>query len=203
MTLRFYSLGLLLLAGCSTIDERGDSQLMQTGKNYPAYGGNKANNRYSPLTQITADNVNNLEVVWTYFANDTIKYPSRREIQCQPIVVDGVLYGTSSELNLFALNAATGEQLWKFEPNSEKLHSNRGVMYWEEGEDKRILYTAGSFLYAVNAVTGQLITTFGNNGKTDLHDGLYTESLGHETKDLHVTSTSPGVIYKNTVIMGS
>ncbi len=201
MILRLIPLALLLFAGCNVFKE--DNISIQTGKDYPAYGGNNANNRYSPLTQINADNVKDLEVVWTYFANDTIKHPSRREIQCQPIVVDGVLYGTSAELNLFALNAATGEQLWKFEPNSEKLHSNRGVMYWEDGNDKRILYSAGSFLYAVNAITGQLITTFGDQGKTDLHDGLSTESLGHEVKDLHVTSTSPGVIYKNTVVMGS
>ncbi len=199
MTLRLLAIGLLVLTSCSTYDQKDDT--LQTGKDYPAYGGNNTNNRYSPLAQINADNVKDLEVTWTYFANDTIKYPSRREIQCQPIVVDGVLYGTSSELNLFALNAATGKQLWKFEPNSAKIHSNRGVMYWEDGEDKRILYTAGSFLYAVNAATGQLITSFGDQGKTDLHEGL--EGVGHEVKDLHVTSTSPGVIYKNTVVMGS
>ncbi len=203
MTLRLVTVGLLVLTSCTITDTEKESSLMETGKDYPAYGGNKANNRYSPLTQITADNVNDLEVAWTYFANDTIKYPSRREIQCQPIVVDGILYGTSSELNLFALNAATGEQLWKFEPNSAKVHSNRGVMYWEDGDDKRILYSAGSFLYAVNAVTGQLITTFGDQGKTDLHEGLMDTDLGHDVKDLNVTATSPGVIYKNTVVMGS
>lgn len=201
MTLRLFTVGIFILTSCATENQK--DELFQTGKDYPTYGGNNANNRYSPLTQINTDNVKDLEVVWTYFANDTIKFPSRREIQCQPIVVDGVLYGTSAELNLFALNAATGEQLWKFEPNSDKLHSNRGVMYWKDGNDKRILYSAGSHLYAVNAVTGQPITTFGENGKTDLHDGLATESLGHEVKDLHVTSTSPGVIYKNTVVMGS
>jgi len=200
MTFRLLSLSLLLLVSCTNVVRKDET--LQTGKDYPAYGGNKANNRYSPLTQINAENVNDLEVAWMYFANDTINYPSRREIQCQPIVVDGVLYGTSSELNLFALNAATGEQLWKFEPNSARLHSNRGVMYWEAGEDKRILYSTGSFLYAVNAKTGQLISTFGDNGKTDLHEGLVGD-FGHEVKDLNVTATSPGVIYKNTVIMGS
>jgi quinoprotein glucose dehydrogenase len=201
MILRLLPLSLVVIIGC-TNSLKEDKSILQTGEDYPAYGGNKANNRYSPLTQINADNVNDLEVVWMYFANDTIKYPSRREIQCQPIVVDGVMYGTSSELNLFALNAATGEQLWKFEPNSARIHANRGVMYWEAGEDKRILYTAGSFLYAVNAVNGQLITTFGENGKTDLHEGLDGD-FGHDIKELNVSATSPGVIYKNTVIMGS
>lgn len=201
MTWRILPLALLLFVRC-TGDVKETDVSMETGKDYPAYGGNKANNRYSPLTQINSENVKDLQVVWTYFANDTIKFPARREIQCQPIVVNGILYGTSSELNLFALDAATGKPLWKFEPNSAKLHANRGVMYWESGEDKRILYTAGSFLYAVNASTGQLITTFGDNGKTDLHEGL-DGNIGHEVKDLNVTATSPGVIYKNTVVMGS
>ena len=202
MTLRLFPFALLIFASCSTADWSSNSSNMETGKNFPAYGGNKANNRYSPLTQINAENVNDLKVAWIYFANDTTKTSSRREIQCQPIVVDGVLYGTSAGLNLFALNAASGEQLWKFEPDIQKLHNNRGVMYWENGDDKRIFYTAGSFLYAVNALTGQLITTFGDNGKADLHEGL-TGDFGHEIKDLSVTATSPGVIFKNTLIMGS
>jgi len=202
MTFRLVPIAILLFTSCSTADWSSDTSAMETGKNFPVYGGNKANNRYSPLTQINADNVNDLQVVWMYYANDSTKTTSKREIQCQPIVVDGVLYGTAADLNLFALNAATGEQLWKFEPETQKLHNNRGVMYWEEGDDKRIFYTVGSFLYAVNASTGKLITTFGDNGKADLHEGI-TGDFGHEIKDLTVTATSPGVIFKNTLIMGS
>jgi quinoprotein glucose dehydrogenase len=200
-------LGWLVFEGCNTTDSSEGKTSMQTGKDYPVYGGNKANNRYSPLTQINTENVKDLEVAWTYFANNKPDSGDKnssnpREIQCQPIVVNGILYGTSAELNLFALNAGTGEQLWKFEPHSEKLHPSRGVMYWENGDDKRILYTAGSYLYAVNALTGELITTFGAYGKTDLHGGL-GDNLDHDVKGLSVTATSPGVIYKNTVVMGS
>ncbi|MEZ4773581.1 MAG: PQQ-binding-like beta-propeller repeat protein [Bacteroidia bacterium] len=192
---------LLVCMGCNNPAEYSGG----TGRDYPAYGGNKANNRYSPLTQITADNVGNLDVAWTYFAKDSSKAASRgREIQCQPIVVNGVLYGTSAELNLFALHAGTGEELWKFEPDQEglRLHSSRGVMYWEEGENKRIFYTAGAFLYAVDALTGQRIPSFGENGKTDLHAGL-AAGLDHEVTNLTVAATSPGVIYKNTLVIGS
>lgn len=196
----------LLLAACKS----GTHDIMQTGKNYPAYGGNKAGNRYSPLTQINVDNVKNLQVAWTYFANEKLdtanNKPTRtRETQCQPIVVNGILYGTSAELNLFALKAATGEQLWKFQPtrDKQKFNSNRGVVYWEDGDDKRILYSAGALLYAVNALTGKPVTTFGEAGKVDLHEGLSTPGLGHDVSVLSVTSTSPGVVYKNTIIMGS
>ena len=207
--LKLLIIGLIVFGSCKNADQNKATVSMETGKDYPAYGGNKANNRYSPLTQVNIENVKDLQVAWTYFANDkpdkNDKNPPRaREIQCQPIVVNGILYGTSAELNLFALKAATGEQVWKFEPNKDKqqFNTNRGVMYWENADDKRILYTAGSFLYAVDALTGKSITSFGNNGKVDLHEGL-GGNLGHDVKNLGVTATSPGVIYKNTVVMGS
>ncbi|HEX5170183.1 MAG TPA: PQQ-binding-like beta-propeller repeat protein [Cyclobacteriaceae bacterium] len=200
-------IGCLVFGRCSTDERNKDAISFQTGKDYPAYGGNKANNRYSPLTQINAQNVSSLRVAWMYFANNkpdsaNLGAFNAREIQCQPIVVNGILYGTSAELNLFALNGGTGEQLWKFEPHAERLHPNRGVMYWESGGYKRILYTAGSFLYAIDALTGKPVTTFGDNGRTDLHAGL-ADNLDHDVSTLSVTATSPGVIYKNTVVMGS
>ena len=202
MTGRFCTIACLIFASCSTT-ERDDATSMETGKDYPVYGGNKAGNRYSPLAQINAENVGSLKVAWTYFANDSASNQSKpREIQCQPIVVDGILYGTSSELSLFALDAATGEVRWRFEPEKEKLHNNRGVMYWEDGKDKRILYTAGYYLYAVDALTGKLIPGFGTNGRTDLHEGV-GDNLDHDVKKLTVTATSPGVIYKNTLVIGS
>lgn len=205
----FLATALLALASCKNADSDRSQTLMQTGKDYPVYGGNKAGNRYSPLKQINAENVKNLQVAWTYFANNkpdtSNKNPARpREIQCQPIVVDGILYGTSSELNLFALKAGTGEQVWKFEPfkDKQKFNSNRGVMYWEDGNDKRILYSAGAFLYALNASTGEPVTSFGANGRVDLHEGLNT-NMDHDVTTLSVTATTPGVIYKNTLVIGS
>jgi quinoprotein glucose dehydrogenase len=202
-------LTLLFIESCKNTDHTTSTLSFQTGKDYPAYGGNKEGNRYSPLTQINQDNVKNLEIAWTYFANnpqDTSngKAPIAREIQCQPIVVNGILYGISAELNLFALNAASGIELWKFVPDQADLrpHANRGVMYWENSDDRRILYTAGSFLYAINAKDGKVIASFGNEGKVDLHEGL-AEGVGHRVDDLRVVSTSPGVIFKNTLVIGS
>jgi len=177
-------------------------------EDWPNYGGNKAGNRYSPLDQINTDNVRDLQVAWMYDASEKTD-PSNtgrqrnRAIQCQPIVVHGVLYGTTPELKLFALKAGTGEQLWKFEPNkNDKLNSNRGVVYWEDKNDKRILYTVGSGLYAVNAETGQIITSFGQQGRVDIHEGLST-NMDHDVNVLSVNATSPGIVYKNTFILGS
>lgn len=191
----------LFLTGCGEKES-----LYSTGKNWPAYGGNHAGNRYSPLTQITLENVNQLKVAWMYKARepmDTTK-PGQtrvREIQCQPIIIDGVLYGTTPLLQAFAVNAATGEELWRFVPDIEGFR-NRGVMYWQQGEDKRILYTVEANLYCLNAKTGELIQTFGTEGMVDLREGL-SEGLDTDLSKSRVRATSPGVIYKNTLIIGS
>ncbi|GAB3699021.1 hypothetical protein GCM10027592_24640 [Spirosoma flavus] len=179
---------------------------LSTGKDWPNYGGNKAGNRYSPLTQINTQNVTNLQVTWMYDASEKPDANGRRRdraIQCQPIVVDGILYGTTPDLNLFALKAGTGEQIWKFEPSrNDRRNSNRGVVYWQSGSDKRILYTVGASLYAINAATGESISSFGTNGKADLHEGLQT-GLDHDVSKLSVNATSPGIVYRNTFIIGS
>ena len=172
---------------------------METGEDWPVYGGNKAGNRYSPLKEINIENVNSLKVAWMYNAAVT----KAGDIQCQPIVVKGVLYGTTPDLNVFALNAATGEQLWKFAPDpQDRPNHNRGVTYWENGDDKRILFTVSSKLYAINAGTGEIIKSFGDNGKADLYDGLQT-GMDYDVTKGSISATSPGIVYKNTFIIGS
>lgn len=197
----FGLLGVCILQACST----GSDSAFTTWR---VTGGSKANTRYSTLDQIDTTNVSQLSVAWVYASNDHDTV-NNSQIQCNPIVVDGVLYGTSPQLKLIALDAATGSEKWKFDPREESksgmrsfvrfiLNNNRGVTYWEDKEDKRILYTAGSNLFAVNAANGQLILSFGDSGKVDLHEGL-----GRDVKDLYVASTSPGIIYKDLFIIGS
>src|SRR3984957_12314495 len=117
------------------------------------------------------------------------------------------MYATSTRLKLIAVYAATGKEKWVFNPqdsNQNKstsdfiLNNNRGVTYWEDGNNKRIFYTAGSALYAIDADSGKIISSFGNNGRIDLHDGF-----GRDVKDLYVASTSPGIIYRDLLIMGT
>ncbi|RDC64356.1 outer membrane protein assembly factor BamB family protein [Adhaeribacter pallidiroseus] len=204
------ALGLLVLGSCLN-PNREKSQAVSNIKNldYPVYGGNKAGNRYSPLNQINLDNVKNLQVAWMYDTSEkpdpsSTKPQRPKAIQCQPIVVNGILYGTTAELKLFALKAGTGEKLWIFEPqkDEQKFNTSRGVVYWESGADKRILYSVGSKLYAINALTGTNITSFGQNGTIDLHEGLQT-NLDHDVSKLSVTASTPGVVFKNTFIIGS
>jgi quinoprotein glucose dehydrogenase len=194
----FLAAALMLLSACT--HRHGASA------DYPVYGGNKENNRYSPLRQITLNNVKDLQVAWTYNSADTAAKNAHRhqhEIQCQPIVVDGIFYGVSSTLQLFALRAATGEELWRFDPfkkGNARFNQCRGVAWWTDGIQKRLFYAAGSNLYAVDATTGQPAGGFGDSGKVSLYTGL---DINHDVKHLYVTATSPGIIYKNTLIIGS
>lgn len=125
------------------------------------------------------------------------------EIQCNPIIVNDMLYGTSPKLKLFALNAATGKQKWVFDPfecseAAIQINVNRGVTYWSEGKDRRIFYGVGAFIYCINAEAGGLINSFGDGGRVNLREGL-----GRDISKLYVTSTSPGIIYKDLLIMGT
>lgn len=170
--------------------------------NWPAYLGDKGNSHFSELKQINTRNVARLEVAWTYHAGGG-RSDGRSQIQCNPLIVDGVLYGTSPELVLFALDAATGREIWRFSPlprggDHQALGVNRGVVYWAEGKDQRILYTAGQFLHAINARDGKLIPSFGDAGRVDLKQGL-----GRELSQLFVQATTPGVIFRDLLIVGS
>lgn len=187
---------------------------IQTGRedpkdaDWPVYGGNNAGNRYSSLSQINRDNVRKLELAWSYDTGENNK-PGERgmDIQCQPIVIDGIMYGTTPRLKVFAVDAASGKELWKFDPFEGKrprFHPVRGVVYWSEGNDKRILFTAGASLFALHAETGQLVKDFGKNGEVDFHDGLGDkETYGYDPYQFNIRNTTPGVIYKNLLITGS
>lgn len=170
------------------------------------YGGNGDNNHYSSLSQVDTNNVTQLKVAWIYHTGD-VDTANHSQIQCNPIIIDGVLYGTSPLMRLFAINATSGKQKWIFNPfdslSGDKrmffiLNNCRGITYWSDGKnDKRIFYTAGSYLYSINADNGRPVASFGDDGKIDLHNGL-----DRDVKDLFVTATAPGIIYKDMIIMG-
>ena len=170
--------------------------------------GNESNNKYSSLTQIDTNNVTQLQVAWEFHTGD-MDTAAHSQIQCNPIILDGVMYCTSPMLKVFAIDAATGKQKWVYSPFDSvsenknghfNLNNNRGVTYWSDGkDDKRIFYAAGSHLVCLDANTGKIKTSFGTNGKVDLHDGLDMQNV----KDLFVTETSPPSVYKDMLICGT
>jgi quinoprotein glucose dehydrogenase len=166
------------------------------------YGGNRAGMRYSPLDQINRSNVDKLQVAWTYHTGDSRLRPSTT-IECNPLVAHGVMYLTTAQLKLCALEADTGKLLWQYDPfegvDEDKPRGvNRGVAYWEDGADQRIFFVARARLMAFDAKTGKLIRDFGQGGSVDL-----THGLGRDIRGLAYDVTSPGIIYKNLIIMGS
>jgi len=166
---------------------------------WSVYRGDKKSTGYSALSQINKNNLNRLEVAWTYHTGDASE-GNRSTIECNPIIVNGIMYMTSPRLKLIALNPATGKEIWKFDPfiNEEATGVNRGVTYWEDGDDKRIFFSAGVYLYAVNAKNGSLIKSFGDNGKVDLRVGL-----GRDPSKLAVAASSPGIVYKDILVQGT
>ena len=160
-------------------------------RSWTAYGGGPEQIRYSTLSQINRSNVHRLQVAWTYDAGET------GGLQTNPIIVDGVLYTTTPKHKVIALEAATGTLRWKFDSEIEGSGPNRGVTYWAAGEDKRIFTAQGQYVYALDARTGQRVGTFGQNGRIDLR-----ENLGRPADAQSVRLTTPGVVYRDLLIVG-
>lgn len=123
-------------------------------------------------------------------------------MQCNPIIVDGVLYATSPKLRTIALDAATGKLLWKFDPHKgrkvNRRYISRGVAFWKGPDQGRIFVVVDEHLYALDAANGRPVPDFGERGRVDLRQGL-----GRDVQGLTVTARTPGVVYKNILIMGS
>ena len=166
------------------------------------YLGDRATSQYSALVQIDTANVARLTPAWSYASGD-LDSLDRGQIQCNPLVIDGILYGTNPRLKAFALDAATGEELWQFDPAvfNDRLYgmgNNRGLSYWTDGTQQRIYYPAGPYLYAIDALAGTRVQSFGDDGRLDLHTGL-----GPTAQDQFVISTSPGIIFEDLIIVGA
>lgn len=150
------------------------------------YLGGKSRNLFSPLTQINRENVGRLEVAWTFDTGD------KGEYQANNLIVDGVLFTPTQTRKVIALNAATGAELWRWDPakDGRAMGSGRqrGLVFWEDaGSGERRLFTGvGGFLFALDAKSGELVRSFGKNGAVPLGSGLNT----------------PGVIYKDSLILG-
>src|SRR6185437_11145255 len=168
---------------------------------WAVYGGSPAVDHYSSLTQIDTANVAGLQKAWIYHCGDV---DSNSQLQVNPLIIDGTMYGISPRLKLFALDAASGRLKWTFDPapkGFEKVWSMnicRGVAYYRGSEtDQRLFYSVGSSLYCIDALTGRPIGSFGNDGRIDLH-----HDLGRDVSKLYIAGTTPGMIYKDLLIIG-
>src|SRR5690349_10600079 len=158
---------------------------------WPGYGGGPDAIRYSPLTQIDRANVKSLRVAWTYDSHE------EGGLQTNPIVVGRTLYTTTPPHKTVALDAATGAVRWTFDSGLNSRGPNRGVTYWTDGRSARIFAAADHYVYALDAGTGRPIETFGRGGRIDLHEGL-----GRTPELQSVRLTTPGVIYRDLLIIG-
>src|SRR5688572_30064475 len=162
---------------------------------WPVYGGTSDNTRYSTLDQITPANVNQLRVAWTYETRD--EFPGS-EMQSNPSIVDGVLYATTPKLRVIALDAATGRELWTFDPNAidnrPGRYRHRGVTVYRD----RVFVTHRNNLWALDKQTGKPIPTFGDSGRVDLRKGLDRPFASQI-----VSASTPGVIFEGMLILGS
>jgi len=163
-----------------------------TKQDWRAYGGSPENTHYSKLSQINRDNVKRLAVAWTFDTEED------GGLQTSPIEVDGVLYGITPKQKIFAVDASTGKFLWKFDSGIKGTQPDRGLAYWSsKHKDQRILVGVMNFLYALDATTGRPIPGFGDKGRIDLRN-----DLGREAEKQSIALTSPGIIYKNLIIVG-
>ncbi|MDT0651346.1 PQQ-binding-like beta-propeller repeat protein [Autumnicola edwardsiae] len=180
-----------ILTACNSEEETGKRTFTGAGSDWAHYQGGPGRNQYSTLTQINSSNVHQLELAWQFHTKDT------GQVQTNPLIINGVVFGMTATTQPFAIDAATGALIWRKESEGmDSFSTSRGLSYWEDGNDKRILYTSGSWLYAVEAATGEPIKDFGNDGRVSLKTGL-----GKKSQDRMVISNTPGTIYKDIIVM--
>ena len=161
------------------------------------YLGSPGNTHYSVLQQIDVDNVSNLQQVWSYDTKE------KGGLETTPLMIDGVLYAYTPKQKVIALDAVTGALRWRFDSQkvfaAEKIASRaeRGLTYWCEGKERRIFAGISNYVYALDPATGKVIPSFGEGGRIDLRD-----NLRGDPKLQSVSITSPGVIYKDLIILG-
>ena len=168
-------------------------------EDWACYGGDAGAARFSPLDQIKRGNVSKLKIAWSHHCGDSSLRPSTT-IECTPLVIGGTMYLTTPKVQVRALNAATGEALWNFNPPGTPPRGagvNRGVAWFADGKDKRVFAAIRDKLFCLNPKTGELVRNFGDNGVVDLAAQFDRDMTG-----LTFRVTSPAVVFEDTVIVG-
>jgi quinoprotein glucose dehydrogenase len=168
------------------------------------YGGDPGGTKYSPLDDINTSNVQRLQIAWQWKHWDTPPAPGFFE--STPLMIDGALYVTTPYNNVAAVDADTGQERWRFDGKAEELGpllsasgwKLRGTAFWRDGGRLRMFLNSRHRLFSIDAQTGKPVPSFGNSGAVSLSDGLPRIS------DItHATQSSPPIVYRNLVIVGS
>ena len=198
--MRWYYICLFLvfsLLGCQP-----DEAKINEDPDWAHYLGDNSSSQFKYFDEINKSNASQLKVAWTY--NSLIDTSQQTQIQTNPLIIDGILYGVSPMLHLFALDAATGKEIWRFNPNEDAFKGSflggviRGLVYHEQNNTPTIMYSPGHYLFSVNAKTGEPISGFGEGGKVNLKDGY-----DRDMTDYYMTANTPGVVYKDLYILGN
>jgi quinoprotein glucose dehydrogenase len=192
---------ILTLAAC-TVSAHAD---------WPTYGNDAGSTKYAPLAQINTKNVKDLVLAWEWASPDNALAAKDRQLtpwgfKSTPIMIDGVLYVSTSLGHVAAIDAESGETIWTFDTKTyadgrptNLGFNHRGVAYWADGDDARILMpTNNAYLWALDAKTGQPVESFGDSGRTDL-----TLGLGRAVDRKRYSVMSAPVIVKDVVVVGS
>jgi quinoprotein glucose dehydrogenase len=198
------------IAQATEADYASAGKVRDSATEWLSYGGDKASSKYSPLAQISGGNFNRLKNAWTWQSAEAevakANHLKTWAWESTPLMVGGVLYTSTSLSQVAAIDAATGKTIWVYDPETWKNGTpsnngfvHRGVTYWAEGNDRRIVFGTGDgYLICLNAATGKPIPTFGHEGRIDL-----TQGLGRSV-DRHLYGlSSPPIICRNVIVMGS
>lgn len=165
--------------------------------------GGPTSNRFSALTQIDKSNVAQLAPAWTHRSGD-----GKANIQCNPVIVDGVMYAPTAGWNIVALDAATGKERWRFTPPKEGKRledqpARRGLLYWpgDAANPARLIVGAGNWFYALDSKTGQPLASFGEKGRTPIAAG--TSTVGAVYRHVLVAAGFAGDVFGYDIRTGA
>jgi quinoprotein glucose dehydrogenase len=172
----------------------------QKNGDWTMYKADALSSSYSDLRQVNKENVRMLKLAWAFDPADAQPDSRPANSECNPIVIDGVLYATSGRHRVYAVSAVSGEKIWSFDPfdGEEGGGVCRGVTYWEDGGDRRILFTGGDNLFALDARTGKPMASFGSKGKVSMNIGIRDDP-----GKISIKPTSPGIVYHDLLIIGN